>query len=156
MQRKASFSRCKTYRYQLSRVWDATKETVAFIGLNPSTADHRNDDPTIRRCIGFAKDWGFGGFVIVNLFAYRTPYPSELKTSVDPVGPRNKVYLNRAMKETNLQVAIWGNDGNFLGQADAVRKQFTRLHAIKINNSGQPAHPLYLRKGLQPRIWLDE
>jgi hypothetical protein len=137
----------------LSRLWEPDKNRVAFIGLNPSTADHRIDDPTIRRCIGFAKEWGFGGMIIVNLFAYRTPYPAELKAAQDPMGPRNNFYLNNVLKETTLQVAIWGNDGEFLAQDEKACKRFKTLYAIKINKSGKPAHPLYLRKGLKPILW---
>ncbi len=154
MQRKASFSRCKQYRYQLSREWDDQLPKVAFVGLNPSTADHRVDDPTIRRCISFARDWGYGGMIIVNLFAYRTPYPEELKQADDPVGPRNTFYLNKVFNETEIQVAIWGNDGTFLGRAEKYKNRFRPLHAIKINQSGEPAHPLYLKKQMKPIQWL--
>ena len=153
MHRKASFSRCKTYRYQLSREWDAQLPKVSFIGLNPSTADAYQDDPTIRRCIGFAKDWGYGGLEIVNLFAFRTPYPEALKQAENPVGPRNRYYLRKAIQQTELQVAIWGNDGTYLNQAAKTIKLFTHLHAIRVNQSGEPAHPLYLPKHLKPFLW---
>ena len=148
MQRRASFSRCKQYRYQLVRSWDDAKPKVCFIGLNPSTADHRVDDPTIRRCIGFAKSWGYGGLIIVNLFAYRTPYPNELKQADDPIGPRNRHYIRKAINDSHIRVAIWGNDGAFLDQAAKFQKWAGRLHAIKVNQSGHPAHPLYLKKEL--------
>lgn len=153
MIRKASFSRCGQYRYQLSRHWDETRPTVCFVGLNPSTADAKKDDPTIRRCIGFAQSWGFGSLRIVNLFAYRTPYPNALKVAENPIGERNRFYLRKAMQETDLQVAIWGNDGQFLGQAERARKLFCELHAIRVNKSGEPAHPLYLPKHLHPVRW---
>jgi len=76
--RSASFSRCGKYRYQLVRQWVDGQGCCVFIGLNPSTADHRNDDPTIRRCMGFARRWGYQKMVMINLFAYRTPHPAEL------------------------------------------------------------------------------
>ncbi|TMF61888.1 MAG: DUF1643 domain-containing protein, partial [Chloroflexi bacterium] len=69
--RGATFSADRRYRYRLWRRWDGARPVVAFVMLNPSTADARRDDPTIRRCIGFAKSWGFGGVEVVNLFAYR-------------------------------------------------------------------------------------
>ena len=81
--RHAVFSPCRTYRYALSRVWAADKPYALFIGLNPSTADETLDDPTIRRCIDFAKRWGYGGLVMANLFAYRATEPSEMKAATD-------------------------------------------------------------------------
>ena len=75
----ANFSSCHKYRYSLYRIWDKKKKFVLFIGLNPSTADEGMDDPTIRRCSGYAQNWGYGGFMMVNLFAYRTTFPSNLK-----------------------------------------------------------------------------
>ena len=81
MIKSAEISPCGLYRYSLTRKWEAWKGTVNFIMLNPSTADAQEDDPTIRRCIGFAKAWGYGGIVVTNLFAYRATNPKELKKS---------------------------------------------------------------------------
>jgi len=78
IERKASFSHCKRYRYQLLRRWEGGIGRCVIVGLNPSTADAQNDDPTIRRCMGFAQDWGFNELIMVNLFAYRTPHPLHL------------------------------------------------------------------------------
>ena len=75
--KNATFSSCRAYRYSLSRIWDKKKKLVLLIGLNPSTADEKVDDPTIRRCVNYAKNWGYGGFLMVNLFAYRTTLPSS-------------------------------------------------------------------------------
>lgn len=83
----AVISECGSYRYRLERVWEAEKDRVAFIMLNPSTADASKDDPTIRRCIGFAKAWGFGGLIVGNLFALRSTDPKALYGHKDPVGP---------------------------------------------------------------------
>ena len=71
IRRNAELSACGKYRYRLSRIWDDKKPLVLFIMLNPSTADAEQDDPTIRRCIAFAKNWGYGGFMAGNLFAFR-------------------------------------------------------------------------------------
>jgi len=76
----ASISRDGRYRYALRRVWDPRNPSVLFIGLNPSTADHQQDDPTIRRCIRFARDWGFGELIAANLFAFRTKSPRLLRS----------------------------------------------------------------------------
>ncbi len=81
------------YRYRLWRTWDASKPTLAFLMLNPSTADATEDDPTIRRCLGFAKEWGYGSLVVVNLFALRSPNPDALRENDDPVGPENGEHL---------------------------------------------------------------
>jgi hypothetical protein len=64
----------KTWRYELRRVWDPTRGLVAFIGLNPSTADETHDDPTVRRCIGFARCWDFGGLIMLNAFAFQSVF----------------------------------------------------------------------------------
>ncbi len=75
----ANFSRCRRYRYTLWRIWDPKQQPVMMIGLNPSTADAQSNDPTIRRCIGFARDWDAGGLIMTNLFAFRATYPTDLK-----------------------------------------------------------------------------
>ena len=81
---------------------------IAFIGLNPSTADEINDDPTIRRCIGFARRWGFGGMYMLNVFAYRSTNPRELRAATDPVGPRNDAALLTTSRRCDMVVACWG------------------------------------------------
>src|SRR5262245_38555366 len=93
MLRSAVFSPCRKYRYSLTRIWDAERPNVMFVGLNPSTADDQVDDPTVRRCIGFARKWRFGGMIIVNLFAYRSTDPNRLQEILDPVGPENDEHI---------------------------------------------------------------
>lgn len=78
MKSDAELSKCRTYRYALWRTWDESKPFAMFVGLNPSTADELEDDPTIRRCINFSKLWGYGGLCMVNLFAYRATDPTAL------------------------------------------------------------------------------
>ncbi|NKI34899.1 DUF1643 domain-containing protein [Wenzhouxiangella sp. XN79A] len=150
----AHFSRCRTWRYALWREWDAARPRVMLIGLNPSTADARRNDPTIRRCIGFARDWGFGGVWVLNLFAFRATYPEDLKMADDPVGPKNDRWLRRVAKACPRRVACWGNDGAFLGRSARVRGLLgDRLEVLRLNASGEPAHPLYLPKTLWPVVW---
>ena len=84
----ARISRCKRYRYELTRTWDEAAGTCAFVCLNPSTADARVDDPTLRRCIGFAKSWGYGRVVMLNAYAYRATDPAEMLAASNPIGPR--------------------------------------------------------------------
>ena len=81
MKSGAIFSSCRKYRYALWRNWDETKPCVMIIGLNPSTADENENDPTITRCINFAKSWGYGGVCVTNLFAYCATVPSDMKAS---------------------------------------------------------------------------
>ena len=145
----ANFSSCRKYRYSLSRIWDKQKKFVLFIGLNPSTADEEVDDPTIRRCSGYAQKWGYGGFIMVNLFAYRTTLPSNLKKVKYPVGKDNDKYIMTLSKKADITVAAWGNNGNLYSRDKQVLSLVPSLMCLKINKSGQPAHPLYLKKDLK-------
>jgi len=154
MRSGANFSRCRAFRYALWREWDASGPGLMLIGLNPSTADARNNDPTIRRCIGFARDWGFGRVHVLNLFAYRATYPDDLKAASDPVGPRNDLWLRKVARRCDRVVACWGNDGAFMGRSARVRAMLgDRLEIIRLNGSGEPAHPLYLPATLKPMPW---
>lgn len=154
MRSGANFSRCRAFRYALWREWDASGRGLMLIGLNPSTADARNNDPTIRRCIGFARDWGFGRVHVLNLFAYRATYPDDLKAASDPVGPRNDLWLRKVARRCDRVVACWGNDGAFMGRSARVRAMLgDRLEIIRLNGSGEPAHPLYLPATLKPMPW---
>jgi hypothetical protein len=142
--RGAMMSPCGTYRYWLMRRWDESRPDCAFIMLNPSTADAERDDPTIRRVMGFAQSWGFGGVNIYNLFALRTPYPRELLAHPDPVGPDNDAYLAQ-IPDTALVVAAWGAHGNYRGRAFTVRRMFgARLRCLGRTKQGEPRHPLYV------------
>lgn len=155
MNSDARFSRCKTFRYALWREWDADRPTVLMIGLNPSTADATRNDPTIRRCIGFARDWGFGGLWVLNLFAYRATYPAELKAAADPIGPRNDYWIRHTARRCNIVVAAWGNHGTFMDRSSRVREMLReRLTILRLNASGEPAHPLYLPKSMTPIKWM--
>ena len=145
----ANFSSCRKYRYSLSRIWDNQKKFVLFIGLNPSTADEEVDDPTIRRCFGYAQKWGYGGFIMVNLFAYRTTLPSNLKKVKYPVGRDNDKYIVKLSKKADITVAAWGNNGNLYRRDKQVLSLVPNLMCLKVNKSGQPAHPLYLKKDLK-------
>jgi len=158
----ATFSPCRRYRYALWREWDATKPTVVFCGLNPSTADETQDDPTIRRELGFARDWGFGRYVKVNAYGYRSTDPKGLWAVDDPRGEDNFLAIRVACfdaiikREGGLFVACWGNN---IRERDAwelrrmLKTEGIRVHALKLTKGGFPAHPLYLLKTLTPRLW---
>lgn len=150
MKTDAEFSDCKRYRYALWRVWDKSRPHVAFIGLNPSDVDDVKNNPTINRCISFARSWGYGGVCVVNLFAFNAVVPEAMMRAKDPVGPDNDKWLLRIAKSAAAVVAAWGNYGSFMGRSAEVKNMIPDLHALKINKSGEPAHPLYLRGDLIP------
>lgn len=119
--------------------------------LNPSTADARRDDPTVRRCIGFARDWGYGGIEVVNIFALRATDPRELRSARDPIGPRNDAFILRAAAGSPVVVA-WGIHGALGDRGVLALKLFgarSRLLALGRTRSGAPRHPLYLRRDAQ-------
>ncbi len=147
----AALSDCRRYRYALWRTWDESLPRVMFIGLNPSTADETMDDPTLRRTMDFARRWGYGGVGNGNLFAYRATDPKAMMGAADPVGPDNDAWLQRLAAEAGLVVAAWGNDGGFQERSAAVRAMLPELHCLKVNASGEPAHPLYQRADTVPR-----
>ena len=153
----ATFSPCRQYRYSLWRIWNGmfSQGYAVFIGLNPSTADENNDDPTIRRCIGFAKDWGCIGLCMVNLFAFRATSPAVMKAQEDPIGPENDETLDYVASGAGVIVAAWGNDGAFLDRDKKVKAMFPNLHHLGLTKKGCPRHPLYLPKGLKPTPWTE-
>jgi hypothetical protein len=103
MHHSAISSPCRTYRYSLFRVWNPKFPSVMFVGLNPSTADEQEDDPTVRRCVGFARKWNFGGLILVNLFAYRSTDPAGLLEAEDPVGPGNDKHILASARAVTYQ-----------------------------------------------------
>lgn len=121
-----------------------------FIGLNPSTADETTDDPTIRRCMGFARAWGYQALCMANLFAYRATKPSDMMGADDPIGPENDHTLATLSKDAGVVIAAWGNHGSFLGRDQAVTRLISQFHCLRLTDSGNPAHPLYLPAGLSP------
>ncbi|MFB1066460.1 DUF1643 domain-containing protein [Natrinema sp. H-ect4] len=150
----AVLSDCGEYRYRLSRTWDVEKPTLAWLMLNPSTADASEDDPTIRRCINFAKGWGYGSLVVVNLFALRTPDPSNLRDHPDPVGPENDEHLRDVCEQAEKVVAAWGANGSFNDRALEVAEALeSELFALDTTKDGHPVHPLYQPADAEPEQW---
>ena len=146
----AKFSTCRKYRYALLRNCDKSKPYLIIIGLNPSTADENKNDPTITRCINFSKSWGFGEVCVTNHFAYRATVPSDMKTSKNPIGTENDAWIYKLSKEASIIVAARGNDGSFLNRSEEILGKLRNLHCKKINKSGHPAHPLFLKTDLKP------
>lgn len=153
----ATISRCGRYRYMLRRVWDSSRPLVCFICCNPSTADATHDDPTVRRLIGYARDWGYGGLVLVNLYAWRATKPSDIYKQTDPVGPDNDSTIQLAALLAARVVVAWGAFGAHLNRdrqvAELLRSAGVEPYAIAVNADGSPGHPLYLRKALEPQPW---
>jgi len=154
MRGKAVFSDCELYRYALWRSWDDSLPQVMFVGLNPSVADASQDDPTIRRCISYAQQWGYGSLCVTNLFAFGATYPDDLKQAEDPIGPENDAWLRNLAAEADLSVAFWGNHGSFLARDSVVRQLLPDLHCFKLTKQGQPHHTRGLPDGLQPMLLL--
>lgn len=159
----ATLSACGTYRYRLTRTWGEARP-LTYVMLNPSTADASVDDPTIRRCVGFARSSDYGGIVVVNLFALRATDPGELEGAADPVGPENDYHLYRAAAEAAERgggvVLAWGAEP-YKAKRPVVRlrphevlRKFTAVgvpvYALSVTKAGYPAHPLYLKGACVP------
>lgn len=176
------FSPCKRYRFTLwrrtgiDRNWfpsecihgydlcpdcdkDASlqgraREFVQFVCLNPSTATDTIDDPTVRRCVGFARIWGFGGFCMTNLFAFRSTDAANMKRQIDPVGAGNNAAIVKVAEKAGMIVCAWGQHGSHNERATIVRALLKevapkKLHALRIT-TGEPWHPLYLPAKTEP------
>ena len=163
----ATLDQTRTYRYELTRSVEPMTDQgrtkpVAFVMLNPSTADENTDDPTIRKCMGYAARWGFSELVVVNLFAYRTSSPRELKIAnlhdKDIEGPLNGHFIMHAMHNSDLVVCAWGNNGALNNKGIRTLKLFygqgLTPSCLKVSKARQPYHPLYL-KWEQPLIEMD-
>ena len=152
----AELSKDRVYRYTLWRVWDMEKLVLAFIGLNPSTANETEDDPTITRCVNYAKAWGYGGLFMLNIFAFRATDPQAMKAASDPVGQDNDRWIIRVADKVKIVVAAWGNHGEFMDRGKAVIEllhEFDLYYLGKLTKGGHPGHPLYLKADLTPELF---
>jgi hypothetical protein len=148
----AILSPCGLYRYKLTRTWEHGEYAfppMAFVMLNPSTADAKDDDPTIRRCVGFAKREKCGGIIVVNLYAFRTKDPKVMAAAADPVGPDNDAHIANVIREAKKIVVAWGACGPDTARVDAVLKLIADAGqtpwCLGITAKKQPRHPLMLR-----------
>lgn len=156
----ATFSPCMLHRYELRRVWKPKARVMVFVGLNPSTADENTDDPTIRRILGFADDWGFGTLVMLNAFAFRSTDPKALHARAargrEVIGPDNDEAIRSTFEEhrgTKL-VMGWGAHGTLLERGRDVARMALAVHGrpecFGLTQNGQPKHPLYLAATTRP------
>jgi hypothetical protein len=150
----AEFSPCRTFRYVLRRSW-ADGNCIAFLMMNPSTADESINDATIRRCIGFAKRWGYGSLIILNLFSIRSPDPKEIAKSLDPIGPDADSWIEKSLDGVTEVIAAWGCNQHLTTPALKQRPKTvianicSKYPDIPINclgyrKDGAPRHPLML------------
>lgn len=165
--RTTLFSADRVYRFTLWRDWEQEygffntpahpNSYVNFIGLNPSTADETLDDPTIRRCIRFAKDWGYPAYCMTNIFAYRETKAALMRKHPAPIGEGNDGHLLNIAKAAGLVVAAWGANGgdDTRGRhvAALLAAAGVKLHALAVNDDGSPQHPLYLPLKSIPTPW---
>jgi hypothetical protein len=154
MHSSAVFSECRRYRYSLTRTWKRASAKVMFIGLNPSTADEKVDDPTVRRCTGFARKWGYGGMILTNLFGFRSTDPKLLKSVPDPVGPGNDQTIIRCSRSSACVVVAWGIHGVLQERDEDVLALLSAPLCLGVTKSGSPRHPLYLPAGTRLRDYL--
>lgn len=136
------------YRYRLVREWDEAYPPLAWVMLNPSTADASVDDPTIKKCAKFARSWGYGSILVANLFAWRATDPNELRMTQDPIGPDNDLWIKRIADEALDVVCAWGTKSPIPQRAPYVLQKLKReghtLKALRITANGHPGHPLYI------------
>lgn len=148
----ASLSVDRCYRYALWRGWDENwrENFMLVVGLNPSTADENEDDPTIRRCVGFAQRMGYDGVVMANLFAYRATLPADMMVASNPVGANDAELLDLAPL-AGVIVCAWGTHGSFKNRDKEVARLLSdyRLKCFGTTKAGHPKHPLYLPKTTQ-------
>lgn len=145
-------STCGTYRYRLHR-WlgqeGRDSGQVCFVMLNPSTADAQNDDPTIRRCKGFAA--GYRSLAVVNLYAFRSAYPADLKRAAFPVGDDNNYWISDTLEESDLIICAWGQCGPIKERPAQIvtllAPHMDRVRVLGYTKGGEPRHPLYMSKG---------
>lgn len=153
----ATFDATRRYRYRLSRVWDPAGRRVNFLMLNPSTADAFRLDPTVRRCVGFAKDWQAGSVEVTNAYSLRSTDPAGLRAVADPVGPGNDDAIVAAARAADLVVAAWGVHATYLDREAQLRRLLAdaavTVHCLRVTKDGHPGHPLYVPADTAPIRW---
>jgi hypothetical protein len=155
--RSAIFSPCRTWRYELRRTWQPARPAAMFVGLNPSTADELSDDNTVKRCMTYARRWGYGALIMTNLFGFRATDPRDMKAHPNPIGPENDAHLQFLATEAGIVIAAWGHHGTYRGRAREVLQAglLGDFRVLALTANDQPGHPLYLKGELTP-ITLDE
>jgi len=147
----------QAHRYLLARTWEPGAPVVAWVMLNPSTGGAVTTDPTLTRCQGFSRRWGFGGMRVVNLFALRSPDPAALSHHPSPVGDGNDEVIIAAVATAAMTVAAWGTHGRLAGRAREVTQALAAtgvcLHCLDRTADGSPRHPLYVPAATPPQLY---
>lgn len=143
IQKDALFSPCGKHRIWLSRIWDINKPMIMFIGLNPSKADHSEDDNTIKRVKKISNNSGYGGFYMMNLFTYISTDPKKLNIEQGNINLADR-YLKHIASKCETIVFAWGNFKVF-GRDKEVKQIFPLASALHINKNGSPQHPLFIK-----------
>jgi hypothetical protein len=142
-----------------SERWDETKPHAMFIMMNPSTADPMVDDPTVAKCVRFARAWGYGGIYVGNRFAYRATDKKRLTLVANPIGPDNDRHVIAMAKIAAIVIFAYGQPGHRTLRARGpllakiLIDKGIKPHVLKLSNNGTPCHPLYLREMLKPVVW---
>jgi len=156
----AEFSPCGRYRYNLTRIWDVKLSVIpnlaCWLMLNPSTADAMRNDPTVEGVERRSREWGFDGFIVVNLFALRATDPAEMLAHHEPVGPKNDTAIAEAVSKSAVTICAWGTKGKHLGRSEHVLSLLAgrELYCLRRNADGSPEHPLYIPRAIHPVRWL--
>ena len=146
----AEFSEDRKYRYKLWRGWNLSLPRCFFIMLNPSIADENILDPTIKKCVGFAKRWDCGSIYIGNIFSLVSTDPNELYRSDEPIGSLNDEAIKYMVSHSDMTVAAWGSHGKFMERGNKVMSMLNNVYVLRMNKDGQPAHPLYIPYSCEP------
>jgi hypothetical protein len=159
----AEFSLCRTWRYRLDREFlDVPNfRRIAWLMLNPSTADEMKNDPTVNRTCIWSSEWGFRFSTVINVYAFRSPKPKDLWTAVDPIGPLNDQTIMRVVSAAELVICAWGVHAKRNGRAKqvidtllAAGQPRSKFKALVLTKDGIPGHPLYLEKNPTPFEWI--
>ena len=157
LENDAVISDCGKYRYLLRRTWDHKKPRALLVMLNPSTADARQDDATIRSCVRLLSGLGYGSMEVVNVFAYRATKPDELLTAANPYGPKNEDSVRAAIKRCAIVIVAWGAwplaDQAAIYIRNAIRAERPAMFCFGRTKSGAPKHPLYIKSGTPLEIY---
>ena len=154
-----AFSPDRVYRYTLLHSWAdmfaPELKTIAWIALNPSTADENQLDPTLRRIRGFSAAWGYNSFMMLNAFAFRATDPKEMERAANPNGPENDAYLLAETAKVDKVICAWGTHAALNDRQNQIRALLKDrpLYYLKLTKDGFPSHPLYLKSDLVPIRW---
>lgn len=138
---EACLSECGRYRYWLSRIWNERKDIGAFVCINPSKATSLMSDTTLSNCNNLAVQWGWGGFYIVNLFAYMATNQTDMNSQADPTGPNNNQAILDISGIANHVVLAWGNDYKSRSAEVLSLLSGKKLYCINKNSGGGYLHP---------------